>query len=152
MDGISWLEDVQSIVDGTADSDDASCCDYRFIDIKNSRSIVTADYQYLWRADGQVETSGNVDTLYQCAYDEEQLYDLAADPDQQTNLIEDESLSSTISWFQSTMWDYLNATCPAEDGQCAMPSFTMTDDGEDDAMPSSTENDWVYQRNGNGNR
>lgn len=109
----------------------------RYIDVKQSRSIVTADYQYIWRANDDVETLGDVADLYENTYDEQQLYDLNADPDQQINLITDYesyreddsngSLSSTITTFQSLMRDYVDETCPLAtgDGECVKPSYTF---------------------------
>ena len=151
MDGISWLDEVISAVDFNVSSNYAnmtmsisnvSCCDYRFIDVKNSRSIVTADYQYIWRANGNVETADGVNTFYPFTYDEQQLYDLNADPDQKVNLITEyesqsvrsdnfnDTLAIMITWFQSMMRDYVDSTCPLADGdgECTKPSFTFLSD------------------------
>ena len=140
MDGISWLGDVTSTLSGTSMVGGHSCCEYRYIDIKNSRSIVSADFQYIWRANEDVETAMNVNELYPNTYDEQQLYHLYADPDQKTNLIADYesyrsedaygALSSTITNFQSMMRDYVNKTCPMDpaDGQCVKPSYTFCSD------------------------
>ena len=148
MDGISWLDEVISAVDFNVSSNYAnmtmsisnvSCCDYRFIDVKNSRSIVTADYQYIWRANGNVETADGVNTFYPFTYDEQQLYDLNADPDQKVNLITEyesqsvrgddsnDTLAIMITWFQSMMRDYVDSTCPLADGdgECTKPAFTI---------------------------
>ena len=137
MDGISWLDEVQSAINGDDTTPETPCCELRYIDVKQSRSIVTADYQYIWRANDDVETLGDVADLYENTHDEQQLYDLNADPDQQINLITDYesyreddsngSLSSTITTFQSLMRDYVDETCPLAtgDGECVKPSYTF---------------------------
>jgi len=135
MDGVSWLHYVTDTVNGVNILGGPRCCDIRYIDIKNSRSIVGPEFQYIWRADDDVEHALNVDDLYPNTYDEQQLYDLEADPDQKVNLIADYEfrrgeypdgvLSSIITFYQSTMRDYLTATCPMEEGECVMPSFTF---------------------------
>ena len=148
MDGISWLDEVQSAINGGTTTSEDPCCELRYIDVKQSRSIVTADYQYIWRATDDVETAGGVNDLYANTYDEQQLYDLNADPDQQINLIadyesyrgddEDGDLSSTITEFQSLMRDYIDETCPLGpgDGECVKPSYTFTPSLDDTAGPS----------------
>ena len=150
MDGTSWLDEVMSAVDGDddTDSDGDSCCEHRFIDIKNSRSIVTAQYQYLWRANDDVEAVGGVDDFYPSAYDEQQLYDLDSDPNEKVNLIadyesfrdddSDGSLSSTITSFQSMMKDYVESTCPREDGECDTPSYSF-------CTETLTKTYWFFQ-------
>ena len=137
MDGISWLDEVRSVLDDNVTAPDTPCCEVRFIDVKQSRSIVTADYQYIWRADDEVESAGGVNTLYANTYDLQQLYDLNADPDQQINLItayesyregdSDGDLSDMIMTFQSMMRDYIDETCPMDpdDGDCMKPSYTF---------------------------
>lgn len=134
MDGVSWLDDVVAAIEDP-ESAEPSCCDFRFIDIRNSRSIVSRQYQYIWRANEDVEGAQGVDDLYDNAYDLEQLYDLEADPDQETNLIErfqrycdldNGSLAAAIDGFEGMMREYINTTCPLQDGQCAMPSFMRT--------------------------
>jgi len=126
---------VQSAIDGDDTTPDDPCCELRYIDVKQSRAIVTANYSYIFRAGDDVETAGGVDDLYTYTYDKQQFYDLNADPDQQINLIaeyesyrdddSDGSLSSTITSFQSMMKDYVNATCPMDDNECAEPSYTF---------------------------
>jgi len=135
MDGSSWLDEVESAVNGDDSTPDDPCCELRYIDVKQSRSIVTADYQYLFRANDEVDTAGGVDDYYAYIYDLQQLYDLNADPDEQINLIteyesyrEDDSdgyLSSAITRFQTLMKDYLDETCPNGAGECATPSYTF---------------------------
>ena len=136
MDGISWLDEVQSAINGDDTEPDDPCCEMRYIDVKQSRSIVTADYQYIWRANDDVETAGSVDDLYAKTHDEQQLYDLNADPDEQVNLItdyesyrdgdSDGALSSTITSFQSMMKDYIDETCPED--TCEVPAYTFCTD------------------------
>lgn len=124
MDGVSWLDEV---VDEANDFEyvGESCCEYRYIDVFNSRSIVSSKYQYIWRATEIVETRNNVDDLYPNTLDKQQLYDLEADPDQKVNLISDDSLSSTITMFQTMMRKYVESTCPVVDGECITPPFTF---------------------------
>ena len=83
LDGISWID---TVINGVG-SGSTSCCDYRFIDIYNSRSIVSDRYQYIFRANSKVDTAGRVDTFYPNTYDPVQLYDLKLDPNQKKNLI-----------------------------------------------------------------
>jgi len=136
MDGSSWLDDVVAEVEGSWST--GSCCQYRHIDIKNSRSIVTPYYQYIWRANDDVESADNVDALYPSTYDHQQLYDLNADPDQKINLIadyesyrdsdSDGSLSTEITTMQTMMRQYVEETCPAADGVCDEPPLTFCDE------------------------
>jgi len=127
MDGVSWLDEVTDAVNGWY-STGGGCCEYRFIDIFNSRSIMSSKYQYIWRANEEVESNNNVDDLYPNMLDEQQLYDLDADPDQKVNLIEDGSLSSIVTMFQSMMRDYVESTCPVVDGECLLPPLTANGD------------------------
>merc|ERR1719295_2404617 len=124
MDGVSFLDEVQSAIDGDNTTFEDPCCELRYIDVKYSRSIVTADYQYIFRAVADVETASDVDTYYEFAYDLQQLYDLNEDPDEQINLIalyelyreedSDGSLSNLITSFQSMMKDYVDDICPRD--------------------------------------
>ena len=137
MDGTSWLDEVQSAINGDDTTPEDPCCEMRYIDVKQSRSIVTAAYQYIFRANDEVETAGGVNDLYANTYDQQQLYDLNADPDEQINLIADYesyrdqdadgSLSRTITEFQSLMRDYIDETCPLgpEDAECVKPLYTF---------------------------
>merc|ERR1719385_706710 len=137
MDGTSWLHAVESTIDTVAASlyGGDVCCQYRFIDMYNSRSIVSADYQYIWRMNDELEANGGVTDLYVNVHDTEQLYDLKKDPNEQINVIDDESYSEVISEMQWLMREYIASTCPMEDGECLMPSdpytYLESDDGSD---------------------
>ena len=111
VDGISWLDDVVAAMEDPQNAE-PTCCDSRYIDIRNSRSIVSRQYQYIWRANDDVEGAMDVDDLYANTYDLEQLYDLDADPNQEINLIErfqkycdrdNGSLASIIHQFEGNI-------------------------------------------------
>ena len=57
MDGISWLNDVQKVI-ADDDTDDTNCCEYRYVDVMNSHSIVSGQYQYIYRSNLVVENGG----------------------------------------------------------------------------------------------
>ena len=135
MDGTSWLDEVQSLLKGheANTSSQDPCCELRYIDIWNSRSIMTADYQYIFRSNNLSETRGNPSRLYQYFFDEEQLYDLNADPDEQHNLIDSDrvtksSLSNMTRTFRLMMRQYIDEMCPLgpDDGECLKPSFNAS--------------------------
>merc|ERR1712241_1549924 len=65
-------------------------CQYRYLDVKNSHSIVSEQYQYIFRATETVDSMDGVDTLYPDAFDLEQLYDLSMDPNQRDNIFNDD--------------------------------------------------------------
>jgi len=130
-DGISWVHDVQQEINAAKQQidHDQQCCKYRYIDIKNSHSIVNGDYQYIYRANPtQVEQDNDVDQLYLFMYDEQQLYDLKNDPNQRNNQINNFTLKSVINEFQSLMQDYLYDICPLSDkSQCKKPNLSWTE-------------------------
>merc|ERR1711879_1010199 len=99
-------------------------------------SIVSANYQYIWRMNGELEESGGVTDLYVNVHDTEQLYDLKTDPSEQVNVIGDESYSEVIAEMQWLMREYIASTCPAEDGECPMPSdpYTHSEEEESDLV------------------
>jgi len=138
MDGTSWLHAVEATVDTVTNSEYSGdiCCEYRFVDMYNSRSIVSANYQYIWRMNGELEESGGVTDLYVNVHDTEQLYDLKTDPSEQINVIGDETYSEVIAEMQWLMREYIASTCPAEDGECPMPSdpYTHSDEEESDLV------------------
>jgi len=122
MDGTSWLHAVQTSVDSDSLSYGGDmCCLYRFIEMYNSRSIVSADYQYIWRSNDELETDSGVTDYYANVYDEEQLYDLTADPNEQNNVIEDIAYEEVITEMRLLMREYIESTCPMEEGECSMP-------------------------------
>merc|ERR1719242_439421 len=133
MDGTSWLDEVEAYLDGDDSTADDPCCELRYIDVKQSRSLVSADYQYIFRANDEVDTAGGVDELYPNILDLQQFYDLNDDPDEQINLIadyedyrdddSDGELSDAITEFQEMMKDYVEDTCP--DSDCAEPPYTF---------------------------
>lgn len=77
------------------------------MDILYSHSMVTARYQYIWRATDDVESGDDQDLLYPYAHDAEQLYDLYRDPNQKKNLIHDVRLSTVIHEFEAAMREYI---------------------------------------------
>merc|ERR1719242_1206595 len=122
MDGTSWLHAVQSSVDSDSSSYGGDmCCLYRFIDMYNSRSIVSANYQYIWRSNDELETDSGVTDYYANVYDEEQLYDLMVDPNEQNNVIQNASYNEVLSEMRLLMREYIESTCPMEEGEGSMP-------------------------------
>ncbi len=93
LDGVSYLEDVVLAIAAMEDSDGTFSgteeCEYRFLDVKNSHSIVGGHYQYIFRATETVDSMDDVDELYPDALDLEQLYDLESDPNQKYNIFND---------------------------------------------------------------
>jgi len=125
-DGRSWVSDVVQQIQNP-ETATPTCCDYRFMDMYNSRSISNNRYQYIWRLNPNlVETDNNFDSYYAHTYEQEQFYDLLTDPNQQTNSILDSQYAEQITLFQSMMRDYIIDTCPMPDPtQCIMPVFTF---------------------------
>jgi len=118
----------------------ATCCQFRFIDMYNSHSIVSSQYQYIYRATDEVAQNGAVDN-YPYGMDEEQLYDLEADPYQLVNLVDSESHWSVLTQFQHLMRGYLEDVCPADDPtECVKPDLSHPDgEPNDDPTPRPTE-------------
>ena len=54
MDGVSWLDDVQNVIAVPA-TVDTTCCDFRILDVMNSHSIVSGQFQYIYRPNLVVE-------------------------------------------------------------------------------------------------
>eukprot|EP01083_Nonionella_stella_P184388 669253_1 len=78
MDGVSWMTDVENEINNVSNRSQ-SCCHYRYIDSLNSHSIVSKDYQYIYRADHVVDNANHL-ASYPYLHDTEQLYDTAVDP------------------------------------------------------------------------
>ena len=125
LDGLSYIDDVSNYIADPSTATQTSCL-YKNIDIYNSHSIVTGHYQYIWRATLDVEPGGGAD-LYPNALDEEQLYDLIADPNQKTNLIQnraDDATRNVVADFEQRMGQYIDSICPTTNGEeCKKPSF-----------------------------
>merc|ERR1712048_10685 len=80
LDGKDWTKDAARIINGGQSS---GCCTERFIDFDNSHSIITADYQYIWRALLNSESSNWGHLVdYADGKDMEQVYDLNDDPNE----------------------------------------------------------------------
>merc|ERR1719229_1753535 len=117
IDGKSWYDDAKDIIDGV--TTDNTCCNERFSDLFNSHSIMTENYQYIWRASSS--RSAQADNYLNGA-DVEQLYDLNSDPNQQNNVISDSSLSDIVCDFRRKMIDHVtNAACAIS--QCNVPDL-----------------------------
>jgi len=137
MDGVSYLDDVVSALtnpnfDQVADGE--ASCEYKYLDIKNSHSMVSGQYQYIWRATDSVDTMYDVDKLYPNTRDMEQLYDLDRDPNQKTNIFNVPSqmmaLSETIAKFETLMRIYVDEHCIATNGaQCVKPDLRFGTSG-----------------------
>merc|ERR1719229_529498 len=110
IDGKSWYDDAKDIIDGA--TTDNSCCSERFSDLFNSHSIMTENYQYIWRASSSRSSQAS---RYLFGTDVEQLYDLNSDPNQQNNVISDSSLIDIICEFKIDMVRYIRGTaCPID--------------------------------------
>jgi len=154
MDGEPFIEDVaKALADPDFDQveDGDSSCRFKFLDIKNSYSMISGRYQYIFRATDDVDTMYDVDELYPFAYDLEQLYDLENDPNQKSNIFNNGpqmmSLQETVSEFETIMREYIDLHCIATNGaQCVKPDlrFGMTGGGyfvdvPVDPVPSPTD-------------
>merc|ERR1719464_1490411 len=142
LDGVSYLDDVVAQLNDP-DSDMQTSCRYKFIDHHLSHSIVSGQYQYIYRSDDNVDQS--TADLYKHAYDQEQLYDTIADPDQKVNLITErdsdiaEELEQTVALFETMMRAYLNDVCPIDGPNYV---FSTTWGGP---VPEPTEGDSVEE-------
>jgi len=130
LDGISYLDDVLLALSTDTESDTefegTGQCQYRYLDVKNSHSIVSERYQYIFRATETVDSMDGVDELYPDAFDLEQLYDLSVDPNQRENIFNDDTkmeiYSEQIATFRVMMREYLDVHCIAIDGgECVKP-------------------------------
>jgi len=133
MDGRSFLDGVLGYIASDGAELDDSCCSRRTLDIIHSHSMVTAQFQYFYRATDDVEDSSGQDLLYPHSHDTEQLYDLDADPNQKVNLmanLSDATLATTILEFQSAMREYIADLCPSPRKECVMPALRCWDDSE----------------------
>merc|ERR1719229_1490000 len=137
MDGVSYLDDVVgALTDPAFDqvSDGEASCEYKYMDIKNSHSMVSGKYQYIFRQTDSVDTMYDVDKLYPNAYDLEQLYDLERDPNQKDNIFNNAAQmmanSETIAKFETLMRIYLDEHCIATNGaQCVKPELRFGTSG-----------------------
>jgi len=125
MDGVSVLTDALRAI-SSDHFRGSGRCEFRFIDVKNSHSIVSERYQYIFRATETVDSMDGVDALYPDAFDLEQLYDLTVDPNQRANILNDatkmEGYKEEIDAFRSMMREYLDDHCIARDGvECVKP-------------------------------
>merc|ERR1719356_2172876 len=148
MDGVSYLDDVvASINDPDFDqvADGEGSCEYKYLDIKNSHSMVSGQYQYIFRATDSVDTMYDVDKLYPNTYDLEQLYDLEMDPNQKQNIFNDASRmmanKDVISKFETLMRIYIDDHCIATNGaQCVKPDLRFGTSGGLYDLPTTTAN------------
>jgi len=123
LDGVSYLDDVVATLN-EPDTDLQESCRYRYIDHHMSHSIVSGQYQYIYRVTDEVDQAKGVDEMYPFCYDTEQLYDIIADPDQKVNLINDitKDLQQTVALFETKMRAYLDDVCPIDGpNACDMP-------------------------------
>ena len=64
LDGINWKNDVLALMNNSNMSDN-NCCNYRFMDIYNSHTMVSSKYKYIYRANpDNIETDNDVQKLY----------------------------------------------------------------------------------------
>ena len=120
LDGISYWNDAIDVITDR-DSANVTCCDYRIIDVYNSHSIVTEQYQYIYRATNMTEGNGRTDP-FPNAFDVEQLYNLNEDPNELVNVIDNILYWNIVDMFQVIIRDYLEKTCPADDEtECIKP-------------------------------
>merc|ERR1711933_629197 len=103
MDGKSWVNDVLNDMNNM-NNEPMTCCKYRYSDFQNSHLIASAEWSYIYRANtNDAIQNQNTDTFYVSIGDEEQLYNLKWDPNQQHNQINNASLSVVIATFQKLM-------------------------------------------------
>merc|ERR1719242_1437783 len=130
LDGVSYIDDVLMALSMDSDSpstfEGTGQCQYRFLDVKNSHSVVGGGYQYIFRATETVDSMDGVDTLYPDVFDLEQLYDLSVDSNQRENIFNDDTkmeiYNAEIAMFRVMMREYLDAHCIAIDGgECVKP-------------------------------
>merc|ERR1719242_753211 len=126
LDGISYLDDVLMALSMDSEFEGTGQCQYRYLDVKNSHSIVSERYQYIFRATETVDSMDGVDTLYPDAFDLEQFCDLSVDPNQRENIFNDDTkmeiYNAEIATFRVMMREYLDAHCIAIDGgECVKP-------------------------------
>eukprot|EP01084_Bolivina_argentea_P145785 255443_1 len=127
LDSKSWLNDVIThINENKTNISQPNCCEYRYQDIYNSHAVVNKDFKYIFRATSQIESDGSYSTFYKYVNDEEQLYALNIDPNEQNNQINNVSLSGVINQFRKQMTDYIqDAACPVDDTEnCIIPNVT----------------------------
>ena len=109
--------------------DGEGSCRFKFMDIKNSYSMISGRYQYIFRATADVDTMYNVDELYPYSWDLEQLYDLETDPNQKKNIFNNPSqlinqVPDVVAEFQTIMREYIDLHCIATNGaQCVKPDL-----------------------------
>lgn len=122
LDGVSYWNDALAMLTDP-DTANVTCCDYRIVDVYNSHSIVSGQYQYIYRATNQTEDD-DLDDTFPSAFDDEQLYDLSVDPDQLVNLMNDTSYWRVVAVFQEIMRIYREDVCPADDpADCLRPDL-----------------------------
>ena len=124
LDSQSWLQDVQDRIDNVTDKEN-DCCQERFLDVFNSHTIISKDYKYIFRATTEVEP-GSAKTYYPAVTDREQLYDLRVDPDEQYNIIDNDSYSNITFKMKLKMLNYVkDVACLAADKEdCLIPNIT----------------------------
>lgn len=118
----SWLHEDQP----------EDCCQWRRVDAVNSHSIITAHYQYIWRATNTIHEyeDDHNQTLakYPHAFEWEQLYNLSADPLYSTNLMQNEAvfdresaLGLLVEELRNLTREYVEDVCIAVSGECVVP-------------------------------
>ena len=124
LDGKDWSQDVANAIYGFGFG---GCCTERYMDIEDSHSIVTENYQYIYRANLDNGTS-NYDALvdYADSYDMEQIYDLNVDPNEQNNVIvtDDPTLQAEFCEFQDKMYHYMANVACVDPHDCTFPNRT----------------------------
>merc|ERR1719334_1154949 len=148
MDGVSYLDDVVASLnepDFDQVADGEGSCEYKYLDIKNSHSMVSGQYQYIFRATDSVDTMYDVDELYPNTYDLEQLYDLENDPNQKQNIFNNApqmmAHSEIIAKFETLMRIYVDKHCISTNGaQCVKPDLRFGTSGGLYDLPTTTNN------------
>eukprot|EP01084_Bolivina_argentea_P295679 509127_1 len=121
LDGKSWLSDIINVIEEAEDVI-TRCCAERFMSIEQSHSIITRDFQYIWRATSVVE--GPI-RFYSDGTDQEQLYDLTLDPNEQMNVKDDPNYLITLCEFKAKMIEYFESVAGCDDDVlCNVPDDT----------------------------
>jgi len=110
-----------------------NCCQWRRIDTLNSRSIISAQYQYIWRATNKLFVDNATESEYAHAIEYEQLYNLSVDPNYEFNLMNERDAEDTesalgqlVEEMRNLTRDYVEDVCIALSGECVLPGTNDT--------------------------
>jgi len=104
----------------------STCCQYRIVEVLNTRSILSPHHQYIFRLEGSVDTEATGgELLYPYTFDQEQFYDLGTDPNCKDNLVRNHEHTETVDMFRRMMKAYISDTCIAtHEHGCVKPELS----------------------------